>query len=81
MNKFYKEPSGGYLVIATETNSYYRTELGEDAFEGRACILIDATGPEAYQYVNTTTIGRAYLSGCKPIPKASVPEVWLKVLV
>jgi hypothetical protein len=76
MIRFFQEDNGDYLAIDTETNSYYRSDFGQDHFEGRATAIAGLVGS-----VCTTGISREFLRrNCKRVSKSSVPIEWRRAI-
>jgi hypothetical protein len=73
---YYRERNGDFLAIDTSTNRYYRTTLGKDHHEGRATAIASLVSS-----VCATSISREFLrTNCKRVPKARVPERWLRAI-
>ena len=73
---YYQERNGDFLAIETDTNSYYRTILGRDDFEGRGTAIAGLVGS-----VCTTGISREFLRQvCRRVAKAKVPAQWLRAI-
>jgi hypothetical protein len=73
---FYRENTGDFLAIDTDTNRYYLDILAKDHFEGRATAIAGLVGS-----VCTTGISRGYLrTNCKRVPRAKVPVEWRRAI-
>jgi hypothetical protein len=76
MIAYYQESNGDFLAIDTSTNRYYRENVVEDSFEGRATAIAGLVGS-----VCTTGISREFLRmNCKRVAKSKVPGEWLRAI-
>ena len=73
---YYREDTGDFLAIDTDTNRFYLDTLGKDHFEGRATAIAGLVAS-----VCTTGISREYLrTNCKRVAGAQVPVEWLRAI-
>jgi hypothetical protein len=73
---FFQEQNGDFLAIETTSNTYYRTNLGRDHFEGRATAIQGLVGS-----VCTTGVSREFLrQECRRVAKPKVPAQWLRAI-
>jgi hypothetical protein len=73
---FYREKTGDYLAVDTDTNRYFRRVLGHDTFEGRATAITGLVGS-----VCTTGISREYLrASCQRLARVKVPAAWRRAI-
>jgi hypothetical protein len=76
MIHYYRERNGDFLAIDTSTNSYYRTILGKDHFEGRATAIAGLVSSTC-----TTGVSREFLrKECRRVAKAKVPAQWRRAI-
>jgi hypothetical protein len=74
MIAYFRESNGGFLVVDTETNRYYRDNFDQDHFEGRATAIAGLVGS-----VCTIGISKDFLRrNCKRVARSKVPGDWLR---
>ncbi len=73
---YYREKTGDFLAIESDSNGYYLRLYGKDHFEGRATAIEKQVGS-----VCTTGISREFLrTNCKRVAKRKVPAEWLRAI-
>jgi hypothetical protein len=73
---YFREGTGDYLAIDTDSNSYCRRLYGKDHFEARATVIAGLVGS-----ICTTAISREFLRRrCKRVGKARVPAEWREAI-